>query len=84
MSSTAATVPWWGVFELGPGQTKRWEIGPTTLWISRFEHEWRVAHHQLDDPILDRQQVGTDASADEIDEAAAHVRFGFRLSLIHI
>ena len=78
MSRMAATLPWWGVFELEPGQTKCWEIGPTTLWISRFEHEWRVAHHQLDDATLDRQQVGMAASADEIAEGAAEYRFGFR------
>lgn len=78
MSGADDTAPWWGIFELEIGQTRRWDIGPTSLWIGRFERELRVHHHQLDDPILDRQLVGVDADPDEIDESAAEHRFGFR------
>lgn len=78
MSSTESAAPWWGVFEFAAGQTRRWEIGPSTLWISRYDHEWRVAHLQHDDPLLDRCRAGATASEDEIDEEAVSHRFALR------
>jgi hypothetical protein len=69
---------WWGGFDLEPGQVKRWEIGPTILWIGRFEREWRVAHKQIDDPISERLAIGVPDAIDGIEEGAAEFRFGFR------
>jgi hypothetical protein len=37
-----APAPWWGAFDLEPGQTGRWEVGPLTLWIARAAREWTV------------------------------------------
>jgi hypothetical protein len=34
--------PWWGAFDLEPGQTGRWEVGPLTLWVARAAREWTV------------------------------------------
>jgi len=34
---------WWGDFEFEPGATKRWRIGPLTLWVTRLAKEWQVA-----------------------------------------
>lgn len=34
---------WWGEYRMPVGQAGRWRIGPLTLWIERFQHEWRVA-----------------------------------------
>jgi len=35
--------PWWGVSDFTEGCTKRWEIGPLTLWIRRLDQEWWIA-----------------------------------------
>lgn len=34
---------WWGDFEFELGATKRWQIGPLTLWVTRLAKEWQVA-----------------------------------------
>lgn len=34
---------WWGSALLAQGETHRWRIGPTALWIQHLESEWRVA-----------------------------------------
>lgn len=44
---------WWGDFEVAVGQTLRWQIGPTTVWIARAQHEWRIASKTGADPFED-------------------------------
>ena len=48
---------WWGDFQLENGQTRRWQIGPTTLWVTRTHNEWRVANQQGEDPLDSRLAV---------------------------
>ena len=36
--------PWWGTSEFSEGCTKRWEIGPLTLWVRRLAQEWWIAY----------------------------------------
>ena len=36
--------PWWGDFSLKENQCARWELGPTTVWLSSQASEWRVAY----------------------------------------
>lgn len=42
---------WWGDFEFQSGEHRRWQIGPLSLWISRVDNEWRVAHSWSSDPL---------------------------------
>jgi len=35
---------WWRDTEIATGQTICWAIGPFTVWITRTDSEWRVAH----------------------------------------
>lgn len=42
---------WWGEFELELGACRFWRIGPLSLWVTRLEHEWQVAHRWSDDPF---------------------------------
>lgn len=44
---------WWGEFELELGACRFWRIGPLSLWVTRHEHEWQVAHRWSDDPFDD-------------------------------
>jgi len=39
-----SATPWWGTFEVGEEEAGRWDIGPTTLWLRRTAHEWRVLY----------------------------------------
>jgi hypothetical protein len=45
---------WWGDFEFAAGRSRRWRIGPLTLWVSRLGKEWQVAYersHELDPTV---------------------------------
>lgn len=44
---------WWGEFEFEPGATKRWRIGPLTLWVTRQAKEWQVAWQRGNELDLD-------------------------------
>lgn len=45
------TVPWWGSVSLSVYEGGRWEIGPSTLWVYRSSHDWRVVHRPSTDPV---------------------------------
>ena len=47
---------WWGDYEVAANQTLRWQLGPKTLWITRGDHEWRVALARGQD-LLDSRLV---------------------------
>ena len=40
----------WGPLTVDPGEMRRVQVGPLTLWLQRMEHEWRVAHLPAKDP----------------------------------
>jgi hypothetical protein len=42
---------WWGEFQLELGACRYWRIGPLSLWVTRLEREWQVAHRWSDDPL---------------------------------
>jgi hypothetical protein len=42
---------WWGEFEFAVGTTRRWRIGPLTLWVSRLAKEWQVAYERSSDEL---------------------------------
>jgi len=35
---------WWGRVDLEEGRSKRWEVGPLTLWVRRLAREWWIAY----------------------------------------
>lgn len=42
---------WFGDFTLAPGETRRWRMGPKTMWVSRAREEWRILTREGDDPL---------------------------------
>jgi hypothetical protein len=48
---------WWGEFELELGACRHWRIGALSLWVTRLEHEWQVAHCWSDDPFDDTLEL---------------------------
>jgi hypothetical protein len=53
---------WWGEFEIELGGCRYWRIGSLSLWVTRLEHEWQVAHRWSADPFdetfeLERRDV---------------------------
>jgi hypothetical protein len=42
---------WWGQYELELGACRHWRIGSLSLWVTRLEHEWQVAHCWSADPF---------------------------------
>ena len=54
--------PWWGTFSLDEETAGRWAIGPSTLWLYRSAHEWRIhlrpsTDPRDTDPMLNRSSV---------------------------
>jgi len=53
---------WWKEMEFPVGETLCWEIGPFSVWITRTDSEWRVAHeytsHEEDRPLEWRVEFG--------------------------
>jgi hypothetical protein len=68
----------WGSHTLSIGEVGHWRIGPSELWIHRFEREWRVAHKQLEDPFDNSLEVEVPAATKEGEEEGAVYRFSFR------
>lgn len=42
--------PWWGTVTLDEYEGGKWQIGPSTIWIYRSSHDWRVIHRPSADP----------------------------------
>ena len=55
-------VVWWGEFSLDVDHAGRWRVGPSTMWIERHDHEWRVTHWQEDDPMDAQAEINVPAS----------------------
>jgi hypothetical protein len=53
---TPATT-WFGDFTMAPGETRRWRMGPKTLWISRARNEWQVTAREGTDPLAQGLEV---------------------------
>jgi len=48
--SSSSPVPWWGAVSLEPYTGGEWHVGPTTLWVHRSTHDWRVVVRPSTDP----------------------------------
>jgi hypothetical protein len=72
MTSSDATVqPWWGTVNLDEEQAGRWTIGPTTLWLFRTAHEWRLLYRETGDPLEGMSDIRAPLSEAAWNEAAA-------------
>lgn len=59
---SADTTPWWGTYEVEEKSGGQWEVGPSTLWLYRSTHDWRVIHRPstdatTTDPMAHRSSV---------------------------
>ena len=68
---------WWGDFEIDVGQTLRWQIGPTSFWITRGANDWRVASKPGADPFADHLTIAEPVSQAP-DEEVETRRFALR------
>lgn len=41
---------WWGRFSIDLETGGEWRVGPSTVWIYRSEHSWRIIHRPSTDP----------------------------------
>lgn len=53
---------WWGEFEFAEGVSRRWRIGPLTVWVSRLAREWQVAYERT-------HELDTHVEVDEVSDA---------------
>lgn len=78
MTEVASQTPWWGHFALEQDTGGEWKVGPSTLWVYRSSHDWRVVHRPTmgtaaADPMAQRSDVTVPLDAErmaEIREAA--------------
>lgn len=45
------SIPWWGSVSLDLYTGGKWHLGPSTLWVYRASHDWRVIHRPSTDPV---------------------------------
>jgi hypothetical protein len=50
---------WWDSHEVQPGGWLELTLGPLTLWVSRFEHEWRIGAARDRDPLRGGSELAT-------------------------
>ena len=62
------SMPWWGSWQLGEGEARRWEIGPLRLLVERREREWRLSHEHGDDPLDLSRAVAVEADPEPLGE----------------
>ena len=68
---------WWGNYAIAEKELRYWRIGPSTLWIQRLVHEWRVYHSQRPDAIDSSLVVYALTSLGDIEPFAVLNRFVF-------
>jgi hypothetical protein len=61
---------WWDSHEVESGGWLQLTLGPLTLWVSRFEHEWRVGAARDGDALRGGATVTTFGPADPGDQPA--------------
>ena len=75
-SKQTPKLSWWGDFSLDENATGFWHIGPLKLWVSNYEHEWRIHTVTGDDSFETALRV--EIPTDQPPDPAAHVvRFSF-------
>ncbi len=71
----SAKTSWWGEWSLKPGEAGHWEIGPLSLWIVRFTHEWRITYREVREPLDEALLVELPLHADQV-PAFKHQGYG--------
>jgi len=46
-------IPFWQTYDIPPGQTRHWEIGPLDLWVRHLPGEWQIVHHSASHDLHD-------------------------------
>lgn len=67
-SSTEPT-PWWGPASLSPYTGGEWQVGPTTLWVYRSSHDWRVVVRPSTDPVAADPMAQRSGATVPVDDA---------------
>ena len=65
---------WWGDFEIRTKETRCWQIGPMSLWVTRGDDEWRIATTQGDNPLDNRLSVA-EAAEEPVGDCVDAMRF---------
>lgn len=70
-ASSEAPIPWWGEVTLDVYKGGQWEIGPSTIWVYRSSHDWRVVSRPSTDPVTadpmaERSSVTVPVEVDEM------------------
>lgn len=76
-ASDRAFEPWWGPVRIEESETRRWRIGPRSLWLTRKPDEIAVAHCASDDPLDRSLERGVPVEGD-VPETADRLRFAVR------
>ena len=75
---------WWGSYELSCGASRYWRIGPLSVWVTRLEHEWQVAHCWSDDPFDAALEIARDDVEVPADLAPRRYLFADSSSLLNL
>ena len=68
-----SVTPWWGTYTLEEEEGGQWDIGPSTVWLYRSAHDWRVIHRSSTaasrtDPMVHRSHVTVPVPAAQIND----------------
>lgn len=77
ISSDQPLTVWWGEFDSQEGDIGRWQIGSSTLWLTRYLQEWRIAHYQSANPLDSTIKHNTTVSPNNIHADAKVYRYSF-------
>jgi hypothetical protein len=57
---------WWGQCTINVGDVSEWTIGPLSIWIKRFDGEWRLAYHLEIDSSLSKSSFNRGRDEDTL------------------
>lgn len=69
---SAATQRLWASHDVPMGETRRWRIGPMSLWISRLRGEWQLTRTTSEDWQDESVVIAEAVDSADIDGAKAH------------
>jgi hypothetical protein len=66
---------WWGSWKMAAGETRRWRIGPTTLWIQWTRYELHIVQEIGDDPLDTALEIANSVTLDTLERVGMPERF---------
>ena len=48
---------WWGEYNIPMDRAGKWQIGPSTFWIERSKHEWKITYERENDPLAPNLEI---------------------------